>query len=53
LAAQWWGYKWDEWRSLPVDEQSFLLAVFETNRQIEAVTAYHAERKAKARSKKR
>lgn len=40
MAAQWWGYRWEKFTQLDADEQAFLIAVYRTNNQIEAVIAY-------------
>lgn len=47
LAAQWWGYKWEEFERLPEDKASFATAVYRTQRQIDAVLAYKQYRKSK------
>jgi len=40
LAAQWWGIPWVEFQRLPGSDQAFLVAVYQTNVQIDAVVAY-------------
>jgi hypothetical protein len=43
LAARWAGYRWDEFQSLPGDEQSFLIAAYRISNQIEAVVSHHSK----------
>lgn len=38
FAAQWWGYKLEEFDSLPVDEQEYLIAVFRAYHLIQGVS---------------
>ena len=52
-AAQWWGLDWDKFLALPSDAQSFRVAVYRTNRQIDAVLAYAHQRKMKQAVKAR
>lgn len=47
LAAQWWGYRWEEFQELSTDDQSFLIAVYRSQRQIDAVMAYEQYSKRK------
>lgn len=41
LAARWWGWhRLEPFEALPTDEQAFLIAVYLTQMQIEAVVAH-------------
>jgi hypothetical protein len=40
LAAQWWHLDWDKFCDLDGIDQSFLVAVYRTAKQIEAVEAW-------------
>ena len=50
--AQWWGLDWAEFQELSGEAQSFRVAVYRTNRQIDAVLAFEQNRKAKARARR-
>lgn len=45
LAAQWWGVGWEAFCDLDGADQSFLVAVYRTAKQIEAVEAWQHSKK--------
>jgi hypothetical protein len=45
LAAQWWRLDWDKFCDLDGIDQSFLVAVYRTAKQIEAVEAWQQNKK--------
>lgn len=52
LAAQWWGFRsLEEFRGLDNDIQAHNVAVYRTQKQIEAVLAYDQHKKAKERQR--
>ena len=48
FAAQWWGYKWEEFCDLDGTDQSRLVAVYRTHNQIEGVIQKDVLRRSKA-----
>jgi hypothetical protein len=55
LAAQWRGYKWEEFAALEGEEMSVIVAEYRVKHQMEAVMAFEqakaAERRARRRNK--
>ena len=52
MAAQWWGYKWfEEFCELDGTDQSFLIAVYRTAKQIESVEAWEQSKRVNKASK--
>lgn len=49
-AAQWWGIPWEAFEAMDSDVQAFHVAVFRTNRQIDAVLAHEQHRKMRAQA---
>lgn len=46
LACQWWGMDWyGDWCELSGDEQAFLVAVYQTKMQEDAVVAHSMRKK--------
>lgn len=45
LAARWWGIDWAQFNEYDGDEMAFLIAVYRTRRQIEAVEAWWQTRR--------
>lgn len=52
LTAQWWGCDWDTFETLGGETQSFMVAVYRTKHQIDAVLMHDAERR-RARAARR
>jgi hypothetical protein len=48
FAAKWAGYKWNDFLKLTGDDQSILVAAYQTERQIESVAADDQSKKSKA-----
>lgn len=47
LACRWWGIDWAQFNSYDGDDMAFLIAVYRTAQQIEAVEAWQHAREAK------
>lgn len=45
MAAQWWRIEWERFCDLDGSDQSFLVAVYRTAKQIEAVEAWMQRKK--------
>lgn len=46
LAAQWWGYKLEDFESLTGEQQAYRVAVYEVKHQMDAVLVEDAKREA-------
>jgi hypothetical protein len=52
LAARWWRFQsYEDFAARPGHEQSFLVAVYRTEQQIQAVIADHQAREAESRAR--
>lgn len=47
MAAQWWHMSWPDFNLLTIDDQEFMIAVYNSKNQIDAVQVYESYRKSK------
>lgn len=48
LVAHWHGYKWEVFKELETDEQEFLIAVYRTSNQLDAVQSFYPAKRRKS-----